>query len=93
MLKSGILMYRLNRPTSTSCAECGSELILINTVTEKLTGTLFPQTTSTYRCSNAECQERRDKELEKRLKVRQERVDAEQKRLEERKLKKRVKKV
>lgn len=81
----------MNKLSSSPCAECGSKLILINSVTEKLTGTLFPQTTSTYRCSNAECQDRRDKELEKRLKIKQERYDAEQKRLEERKLKKRIK--
>ncbi len=81
----------MNRLTPSSCAECGSELILINSVTEKLTGTLFPQTTSTYRCSNTECQERRDKELEKRLKLKKERYEAEQKRLEERKLKKQIK--
>ncbi len=82
----------LDTLTNISCAQCGAKLILLDTVTEKLDGTLFPQTTSTYRCTDSECQELRDKELDKRLKMRAERAVAEEKRIEERKSK-RVSKV
>jgi aspartate carbamoyltransferase regulatory subunit len=71
-------------PTSQSCSQCGSKLILIKTVTEKIEGTLFPQTTSTFRCSNQECQDGRDKEMEKRMALRKEKAIMDQQRSEER---------
>jgi aspartate carbamoyltransferase regulatory subunit len=69
---------------SHTCSQCGSKLILINTVTEKLEGTLFPQTTSTYRCTNKECQDNRDKEMERRMALRKEKAVSDQRRTDER---------
>jgi hypothetical protein len=67
-----------------TCAQCDSELIVISSVTEKLEGSIFPQTITLYRCSNIVCQEARDKETEKRLKQKEEKVVADQRRADER---------
>jgi aspartate carbamoyltransferase regulatory subunit len=52
-------------------------------VTEKVEGSRFPQTTSIYRCTNEECQNRKDKETEKRMKLQETKTQAEEKRAEE----------
>lgn len=70
-----------------TCAQCGSKLILIDTITEKIAGNLFPQTTSTFRCSDDECQDRRDKEMQKRLELKKEKEKADELRVNERLLK------
>lgn len=54
-----------------TCFQCGSDLILISKVTESLPGSLFPQTVSMYRCVNKECQDEKDKQAEKNLKLQQ----------------------
>lgn len=78
----------MNTNIVPTCAQCGSELIVVSTVTEKPEGSLFPQTTTLYRCSNKACQDERDRETEKRLKLKKERAVQEQKRSEERAKKK-----
>lgn len=62
------------------CLQCGSKLILISKVTEQVDGSLFPQTTSIFRCSNNECQEKKDKEAAKRAEATNAKVIADQKR-------------
>lgn len=74
----------MNTLTPHKCAQCGSKLVLVSTVTEKIPGNLFPQTTSTFRCTDDECQSRRDKEMEKRLELKKEKEVADQRRINER---------
>ena len=62
------------------CLQCGSKLILISKVTEQVDGSLFPQTTSIFRCSNNECQEKKDKEAAKRAEASNAKAVADQKR-------------
>jgi hypothetical protein len=52
---------------------CGAPLILVGTTTDQIEGTLFPQTTSTYRCSNSVCQEEKDRQKAIRVKLQDER--------------------
>lgn len=79
----------LDNSSSRTCIQCGSKLILINKVTEKLEGSLFPQTSYTFRCTNKECQDRREEEIKKRLKASNDRIEAEKRKLDERQLKRR----
>jgi len=58
--------------TTSKCYQCGSALILVKRVTEKTEGSHFPQTITIYRCSNSVCQEEKDKQEEKRLKLKEE---------------------
>ena len=44
-------------------------------------GSQFPQTTLTYRCSNKACQDEKDKQTAKRLKQREEKEEADRKRI------------
>lgn len=78
-------MYTKTKP---KCSQCGSILIEISSVTESLEGSLFPQTTTLYRCSNLVCQEERDKETEKRIKLKEEKASTDQRRADERAQKK-----
>lgn len=59
---------------SPKCFQCGSPLIEVSKVTSHPEGSLFPQTVSTYRCSNQECQDQKDKEEAKRVKLRDEKL-------------------
>jgi hypothetical protein len=63
-------------------------LIFVSEVTELKEGSRFPQTTIKYRCSNQECQDEKDKQTAKRLKVLKEKEINDQKRLEKKKLEK-----
>jgi hypothetical protein len=58
--------------TTRTCSQCGSPLILVESVTEHREGTLFPETTTSYRCSNKECQDEKDLQTAKRIKMREE---------------------
>lgn len=70
----------MNQKTTHICFQCNSKLILISKVTEKLEGSLFAQTNTVYRCSNNECQERKDKEAVKRMEAQKEKDSAEERR-------------
>jgi hypothetical protein len=70
-----------NAPTH-KCSVCGSELILMSRVTEQIEGSRFFQTNSIFRCSNDECQAEKDKQTEKRLKLRKDKELADKERLE-----------
>lgn len=48
-------------------------MILVSKVTEKLEGYRYPQTSTVYRCSNDVCQDEKDKETAKRLKLKEDR--------------------
>ena len=72
------------------CSTCSAPLIFISEVTEIKEGSRFPQTTIKYRCSNVACQEEKDKQTKKRLKVIKEKEINDQKRLEKKNYKKRI---
>ncbi len=73
-----------NQPLSTpKCSQCDSDLIQISNVTEKLEGSRFPQTTTTFRCSNKECQDEKDKQTAKRVQLQKDKASADIKRAEE----------
>ena len=61
---------------SPTCFRCNSPLLLTSTKTQKLEGSLFPQTTSTYRCANETCQTEKEKQIEKRMSLIKEKEDA-----------------
>lgn len=60
-------MIKINPTTTHKCFQCNSKLILVKTWKETTPGGMFPQTFTTYRCSNEECQKQKDKEELKRL--------------------------
>ena len=70
------------------CSVCGSPLILVSEVTELREGSRFPQTTIKYRCSNQECQDEKDKQTAKRLKIIKDKEINDQRRLEQKQLEK-----
>lgn len=74
---------RLKKTTPT-CFQCNSELIVISTVTEQLDGFLFPQITTTYRCTNTICQEEKDRQAVKREQFIREKAAADQERSDKR---------
>lgn len=63
------------------CFQCGSDLILVSEKSEVLEGSRFPQTTSIYRCSDDKCQEDKDKETAKRIKLKDQRLAETKKRV------------
>lgn len=69
-----------NLPTP-KCNQCGSDLITLNKKTEKIGNSFSPMTTTTYRCSNQECQDEIDRRVSKRIELREERELARQNRL------------
>lgn len=65
-----------------NCSICGSQLIFISQVTELPEGSRFPQTTIKYRCSNQPCQDEKDKQTAKRMKLMSDKAENDKKRLE-----------
>ncbi len=78
-----VLKHSKNTPI---CFTCGSPLIFVSESTELKEGSRFPQTSIKYRCSNQACQDEKDKQTAKRLKVLKEKEVNDQKRLEKKKL-------
>jgi len=72
----------VNKKFKNTCFHCGSELILVSQNTIQPEGTRYPQTNRIYRCSNAACQEKKDKEKEERLQLKQNRATLEKEKLE-----------
>ncbi len=64
------------------CFQCGSELILVSQEIVQPEGTRYPQVNTVYRCSNAACQEKKDKDKADRLKLRLNREVTEKERME-----------
>ena len=67
---------------SSRCFQCGSQLIFVSEETVQPEGTRFQQTNTVYRCSNIECQKKKDKERKDRLNQLQKKVDTEKSRIE-----------
>ncbi len=80
-MENGII-HLLKPQLTPKCSQCGSPLILVSETTELKEGSRFPQTTTKYRCSNEPCQEEKDKQTAKRMKILQDKAVADQKRLE-----------
>lgn len=62
------------------CIQCGFKLLLVSKVTERVDGFLFPQTTSIFRCTNIECQKKKDSEARKRAEANDIKAKADEKR-------------
>jgi hypothetical protein len=72
----------VNKKSRNICFQCGSELIFVSQETVQLEGTRYPQTNTVYRCSNAACQEKKDKDKADRQKQRQSREVTEKERMD-----------
>ena len=72
----------VNKNALPKCSQCGSQLILVSQVTVRPEGTRYPQTNTIYRCSNEECQKKKDKEKADRQKLRLTRETTEKERIE-----------
>jgi hypothetical protein len=70
----------LKNTTNHTCFACGSKLILISKKTQRIEGARFSQTVFEYRCSDKKCQDDKDKERKKRIKILQEKEKADKKR-------------
>ncbi len=57
-----------NTTTDYMCAQCGSKLIFISEEKVQPEGVRSSQTNTVYRCSNEDCQRKRDKEKAERQK-------------------------
>jgi uncharacterized protein with PIN domain len=71
----------VNKNSNPKCSQCGSELIFVSRETVQPEGTRYPQTNTIYRCSNEECQKKKDKDKVDRQKQRQNRENTEEERL------------
>lgn len=80
----------VNKNFHPRCFQCGAELVFVSEEIVQPEGMRYPQTNTTYRCSNEECQKRKDKDKLDRDKQKQIRLNAEEDRakktLEKRKL-------
>lgn len=77
MVKSSV-----NKNSHPLCSQCGSELILVSQEITQPEGTRYPQTNTIYRCSNEECQKKKDKEKVDRLKLKQKQAVTQQERMD-----------
>lgn len=65
-----------------TCFVCNSPLIFISQATELPEGSRFPQTTIKYRCSNQPCQDEKEKQTAKRMKMMRDKAKNDKERLE-----------
>ena len=72
----------VNKKTRNICFQCGSELVFVRRETVQPEGTRYPQTNTIYRCSNIECQKKKDKDKTDREKLKQYRESIEKERME-----------
>jgi len=63
------------------CFQCKAELIFVSQERVQLEGSLYPQINTVYRCSNEECQKKKDKEKAERQKVKLNKVEMEKERI------------
>jgi hypothetical protein len=66
----------LKNTTIRTCFQCGSKLILISKKTQRIEGARFSQTVCEYRCTNIKCQDEKDREKKKRIKLLKEKAKA-----------------
>ncbi|HSX09386.1 MAG TPA: hypothetical protein VLF93_04480 [Candidatus Saccharimonadales bacterium] len=59
-----------NKKASLICSQCGSELIFVSRESVKPEGMRYAQTNTVYRCSNDECQKKKNKDKADREKLR-----------------------
>jgi hypothetical protein len=71
-----------NKKSQPKCFQCGSDLIFVSQEIVQPEGTRYPQTNTVYRCSNAACQEKKDKEKADRLNLRQKKEVTDKERIE-----------
>lgn len=61
----------VSKSSHPKCFQCGSILIFVSQVTVQPEGTRYPQTNTVYRCSNEECQKKKDKDKADRFTFKQ----------------------
>lgn len=71
-----------NKNSHLTCFQCGSKLIFVSQETVQPEGSRYPQTNTVYRCSNEECQKKKDKDKADRQKLRLNRETTEKERIE-----------
>jgi hypothetical protein len=59
-----------NKNSRPRCSQCGSELIFVSKETVQPEGSRYAQINTIYRCSNDDCQKKKDKDKADRLKIR-----------------------
>lgn len=75
------MLNNLTTSSNPKCNQCGADLVLKKTTTQKSEHRFASMTQNSYRCSNKSCQDEIDKKLIKRLELKQEQELARQKRL------------
>lgn len=75
------MLNNLTPSLNPKCNQCGADLVLQKTTTQKSEHRFASMTQNSYRCSNKSCQDEIDKKLIKRLELKQEQELARQKRL------------
>ena len=75
----------VHKKSRNICFQCGSELVFVSRETVQPEGTRYPQTNTIYRCSNEECQKKKDKEKADREKLKENRESIEKERMEKNK--------
>jgi len=71
-----------NKKTSNKCFQCGSDLIFVSQEIVQPDGSRYPQINTVYRCSNADCQKKKDKEKIDRQKLRETQAVTQKQRME-----------
>lgn len=72
----------INKNSNPKCLLCGNELILVSQEKVQPEGMRYAQTNTIYRCSNPECQKKKDKERADRVKLRENKEERERERIE-----------
>ncbi len=65
----------MNKPEKKLCTLCESPLIELEQVTKQLGNSQFPLSVTTYRCTNDECQKRKDDKRASDTQIRLEREE------------------
>jgi len=66
-----VVNNNVSKSSHPKCFQCGSILIFVSQVTVQPEGTRYPQTNTVYRCSNEECQKKKDKDKADRFTFKQ----------------------
>lgn len=75
------MLNNITLSSNPKCNQCGANLVLKKTTTQKSEHRFASMTQNSYRCSNKSCQDEIDKKLIKRLELKQEQELARQRRL------------
>ncbi len=74
-------MSTIQKSPVLKCSQCGSELILVSSKTQKIDTYSSLITTKVYKCSNQECQKDIDKKTSSRIKLQKQQNEAKESRL------------